>query len=107
MTNPTLSRRRMLRATGAAATVALFQRPLTAFGFQDAAEGEVIPFLDAQPVNPKRPMVEWQKLDRWITPNEQIFAVSHYGTPTVDAKAWALEISGLVKHPKRLTLEEI
>ena len=107
MTNPTLSRRRMLRATGAAAIVALFQRPLTAFGFQDAAEGELIPFLDAQPVNPKRPMVEWQKLESWITPNEQVFAVSHYGTPNVDLKAWNLEISGLVKQPKKLTLDEI
>ena len=52
-------------------------------------------------------MVEWQKLDTWITPNEQVFAVSHYGTPNVDLKAWSLEISGLVKQPKKLTLEEI
>ena len=107
MTNATISRRQALCATGAAAIVALFQRPLTAFGFQDAAEGELIPFLDAQPVNPKRPMVEWQKLESWITPNDQIFAVSHYGTPNVDLKTWSLEISGLVKQPKKLTLDEI
>ena len=105
--NTIVSRRRALRATGATAVVALFHRPLTAFGFQDASEGELIPFLDVQPVNPKRPMVEWQKLESWITPNDQIFAVSHYGTPTVDAKTWALEISGLVKQPKKLTLDEI
>ena len=106
----TITRRRLLRTTGAAAVLALFQRPLTAFGFQDAADaadGELIPFLDAQRIDPKRPMVEWQKLDRWITPNDQIFAVSHYGTPAVDAKTWSLEVSGLVQHPKKLTLNEI
>jgi DMSO/TMAO reductase YedYZ molybdopterin-dependent catalytic subunit len=58
-------------------------------------------------MNPKRPMLEWAQLSDWITPNEQLFAVSHYGTPTVEAAGWHLEISGLVKRPKQFSFDEI
>ena len=81
---------------------------LRAFGLNErASEETVIPFLDAQPVDPKRPMVKWQELTSWITPNEEVFAVSHYGTPKVDLDHWKLEISGLIKSPKALTLADL
>jgi DMSO/TMAO reductase YedYZ molybdopterin-dependent catalytic subunit len=52
-------------------------------------------------------MLYWQDLRSWITPNDQLYSVSHYGTPEVDPGKWPLEISGLVKKPKTLSLAEI
>ncbi len=63
-----------------------------------------MPFLDAQP---KGKMLYWQDLTSWITPNDELYSVSHYGTPEVDPGQWQLEISGLVKKPKTLSLAEI
>jgi DMSO/TMAO reductase YedYZ molybdopterin-dependent catalytic subunit len=103
-----LTRREMIKGSVAAAALALTQNPLSIFG---AAEPEVagtlIPFLDVQPTDPKRPMVKWEQLTSWITPNAQTFAVSHYGTPAVEVDNWHLEVSGLVKRPKILSLNEI
>jgi DMSO/TMAO reductase YedYZ molybdopterin-dependent catalytic subunit len=36
-----------------------------------------------------------------------VFAVSHYGTPEIDPAKWQLEISGLVKNPRTLSLADI
>jgi DMSO/TMAO reductase YedYZ molybdopterin-dependent catalytic subunit len=99
-----INRREALRA-GAAATAFMFlARPLSALGAAQA-KGEVIPFLDAQP--PGRAMLRWQELDSWVTPNSNVFAVSHYGTPKGDLSKYALEVTGLVKKPITLTLDEI
>jgi len=98
----------MIKGSTAAVALALAQTPWSLFGGEEASAGEtVVPFLDAQPVNPKRPMLEWAQLRDWITPKEQLFAVSHYGTPTVEVAAWQLEIGGLVKGPKKFSLDEI
>lgn len=99
-----ISRRDAFKA-GAAATAFMFlARPLSALGAEDI-KGELIPFLDVQPAG--RPMLKWQELESWITPNASVFAVSHYGTPEVDASKFALEISGLVKKPVKLTIDQI
>jgi len=63
-----------------------------------------VPFLDAQP---KGKMLYWQDLTSWITANDQLYSVSHYGAPEVDPGNWQLEISGLVKKPKRLSFADI
>lgn len=103
-----ISRREMIRGSVAMAALALTRYPLSAFGGPDPEAGEtVIPFLDVQPVDPKRPMTKWQDLTSWITPNAQVFSVGHYGTPTVDTDKWRLEISGLVRQSKSLTLAEL
>ena len=103
--NPTLSRRDMLRSSIAFAVVAFAQNPLTAFGLEEpSADETLIPFLDVQPGGK---MLRWEELTTWVTPNEQVFSVSHYGTPEVDLKAWQLEISGLVKNTKTLSLADI
>jgi DMSO/TMAO reductase YedYZ molybdopterin-dependent catalytic subunit len=46
----------------------------------------------------------WENLASWLTPNDQFFQIAHYNKPVIDDKAWALEITGLVKQPLRLTL---
>src|SRR5437773_11791425 len=99
--NQSLTRREMLRGSVAFAALAFAQRPLSTFGFDAAGADEtVVPFLDAQP---KGKMLYWQDLTSWITPNDQLYSVSHYGTPEVDPGQWQLEISGLVKQPKTRT----
>ena len=104
--NPTsLTRRDMLRGSVAFAALAFAQAPLSLFGFDEpGADETVVPFLDAQP---KGKMLYWQDLASWITPNDQLYSVSHYGTPEVDLGTWELEISGSVKKPKRLSLADI
>jgi len=52
-------------------------------------------------------MLKWQELDSWITPNEKVFAVSHYGMPKGDLTDYSLEISGLVKRARKLTLDDL
>ena len=100
---PKVTRRHALKA--GAAAVAAAQAP-----FQSLAKdnkSKTIPFLDRQPMNPNRPMVEWEKLNQWITPEKDFYVVSHYNTPEVDAKNWKLRINGLVKKPLTLTLDDL
>ncbi len=95
----------MLRSTVAFAALAFAQRPLSVFGFDEpGADETVVPFLDAQP---KGKMLYWQDLTSWITPNDQLYSVSHYGTPEVDPGKWQLAISGLVKKPRTLSIAQI
>ena len=95
----------MLRGSVAFAALTFAQRPLSVFGFDEAGADEtVVPFLDAQP---KGKMLYWQDLTSWVTPNDQLYSVSHYGTPEVDAGNWRLDVSGLVKKPQTLSLAEL
>ncbi len=43
----------------------------------------------------------------FITPNEQFYVVNYAKPPQIDAVDWALEITGKVERPLRLTYEEI
>ncbi len=106
MTRP-ISRRDVIKGGVAWAALAMVQDPLSVLGGPDPEAGTLIPFLDVQPVDPKRPMTKWQDLASWITPNHQVFAVGHYGTPPVEAEKWRLEISGLVRKPRILSLAEL
>ncbi len=103
-----LSRRDAIKGGVAAAALAFSHFPVSAFGFEETDRGEtLIPFLDRLPANPNRAMIDWEKLTHWLTPNEDLFSVSHYGAAKVDLNDWRLEISGLVKKPKTFSLDEI
>ena len=105
MTSP-ITRREMLRSSVALAALAMTQMPLRSFGFAEPdARGVLIPFLDQQP--PGRKQLRWEQLKNWITPNEEVFAVSHYGIPTAEQRTDQVEISGLVRKPRTWTLEQI
>ncbi len=98
----------MLQSTTAATALAFVESPLTAFGLSSPGEGAVhVPFVDPQPFDPKRRMVKWDELASWMTPSEDLFTVGHYGTPTLDAAAWKLDIGGLVSKPQTLTLSQV
>lgn len=101
-----LTRREMIKGSVALASLALAQYPLSLFGGPEAEDGGVlIPFLDAQP--PVRRQIKWQELTGWMTPSPDLYVVQHYNTPQLKAEDHALEISGLVRKPKKLTLAEI
>jgi DMSO/TMAO reductase YedYZ molybdopterin-dependent catalytic subunit len=103
-----ISRRNVLRGTVAFAALAFARRPLSVFGFGEPEAGATpVPFLAPQPKNPNRPMVQWEELKSWVTPNENVYVVSHYGNPAVDATQWKLEIGGLVTKPRTFTLAEL
>lgn len=106
MKNSRLSRRDLIKGSMALAAVAFAQYPLSAFGGPAADEGGVlIPFIDAQP--PVKRQTRWDDLTDWRTKSEDLYVVSHYNTPALKAEDHVLEISGLVKKPRKLTLAEI
>ena len=104
-----LTRRDVIRAAATgASTLALARLPSFAFAAGDADDqGTSVPFVDQQPVYPKRPMLKWEDLHDWITPKEQFFDVSHYGTQQVVADSWRLSVEGLVERPASLPLDQI
>jgi DMSO/TMAO reductase YedYZ molybdopterin-dependent catalytic subunit len=102
---PALSRRNLLRGGVALAAVAMTQRPLSALGFAEPEAGAtVLPFLDKQS---GKNGLTWEKLSSWITPASELYTVQHYGTPKIDPAAWKLEIGGLVREPRTLTLADL
>jgi len=100
------SRRDVLQAglATAAAGLALFSRPDFLFPGQ-AAEEELVPFQNVPRAAPRS--LDWETLTEWLTPQDQVFSVQHYGTPQVDSAAYRLQIAGLVERPRSLTLDEI
>jgi DMSO/TMAO reductase YedYZ molybdopterin-dependent catalytic subunit len=52
-------------------------------------------------------MLRWEQLKDWVTPNQEVFQVQHYGVPEFDPGKWQLEISGLVRKPRAWTLAEL
>jgi DMSO/TMAO reductase YedYZ molybdopterin-dependent catalytic subunit len=109
MDSKDMARRQLMRQGAASlAGLALLHSHLLAQAFPARPGEEVIPWLDQPPPNPSGGVVEnlpqWEELSSFLTPNDKFFRVAHYNKPVIDEKAWALEITGLVKQPKTLTL---
>lgn len=106
MSFASLNRREWLRTGGLAAGTALawLSRPEFVFPAQGDAE-ELVPFLNVPRARPG--MLDWETLDAWLTPQDQVFNVAHYPAPEIDLAGYRLEIAGLVDHPRSLTLDEI
>ena len=64
-----------------------------------------MPFVDEPRTPPNR--LDWEVLDSWLTPQDQVFSVQHYGVPEFDYADYRLEIGGLVDRPMTLTVDEI
>jgi DMSO/TMAO reductase YedYZ molybdopterin-dependent catalytic subunit len=102
-----ISRRELLSKTSAAAATALLsQFLLPEFAFPgEQNDEEHVPFLKIPRVT--RKMLDWETLDEWLTPQDQVFDVHHYNEPHLDAANYRLEIAGLVERPLTLTLEDL
>jgi len=97
----------MIKGSMASAAVFLSHNPLSVLGGPAVAVPEApVPFLDRFPTT-NRTMVHWDQLTEWMTPAADFFAVSHYGMAQVDVAQWRLEVTGLVRKPAKLTLDEI
>src|SRR5438874_17424 len=106
MTDYVASRRELLKAGAASlgAGLAVMSAPAFVFPGQEAAE-ELIPFEGVPRASPSS--LDWESLDEWLTPQDQVFSVQHYGIPKFDAAALALEITGLVERPRKLSLSDL
>lgn len=111
MHSPSLSRRDLMRGSVALAAYTLLSRPLSAFGLEPGADEQLLPFLDPQPYDPKRPMLRWANLTQWITANEDLYEVSHYPRPIIDPATrpedWKIEFTGYLRKPVTLTLADL
>lgn len=100
------SRRDVLKNGTAAIAALLAQMSLPEFVFpaQDVDE-QLVPFLDMPRSRPE--ILDWETLDNWITPQDQVFSVSHYGVPEFDADQHVLEITGLVDKPRAFSRQDL
>src|SRR5438477_7664663 len=100
------TRRELLKTglTSLTAGLAVMSLPGFVFPAQEAGE-ELVPFENVPRTGPNS--LDWETLTEWLTPQDQVFSVQHYGTPDVDATTFRLEITGLVERPQTLTLTEI
>ncbi len=106
MTDANRISRRAALGYGSAAAVALAQLTWPDFVFPDQEKNEeLVPFLDVPRTN--RNMLDWETLEEWITPQDQVFDVSHYGEPKFDPADFKLEITGLVDKPRTLTMADL
>lgn len=100
--------RRELFAKASASTVAVL---LSQFSLSDLAfpgeedEEEHVPFLKLPRVT--RKMLDWETLDSWLTPEDQVFDVHHYNEPSPNLANYHLEVTGLVEKPLTFTLEDV
>ncbi len=111
MAEPGMSRRELLQRGTFLAGLSMFSFPGMARAFQTQPGDKVLPWLD-QPGEIPLPdvvqnLLDWEKLDSWVTPNEQFFNVAHFERPVVRAEDWALELSGLVNRPQTFSLDEL
>jgi DMSO/TMAO reductase YedYZ molybdopterin-dependent catalytic subunit len=78
--------------------------PSTVFGV--AENEEWIPFVGGPRAKPGQ--LDWEGLESWITPQEQVFSVAHYGYPDVpEEKDYRMELSGEVENPGSFSMEDI
>lgn len=107
-----MSRRDLLRSSGAAfAGLAMLQADWFARAVPLQPGEVILTWLDQPAENPVPEIIGnqliWEELDNWVTSNDQFFSITHYNQPAIDAAAWQLEITGLVKQPLTLTLDAI
>ena len=72
----------------------------------------VLPFADLPPSPnfapaPDRRTLDLRRIDGPFTPIDQFYTVQHYGHPTLDAATFQLKVSGLVKRPLTLSLDDL
>jgi DMSO/TMAO reductase YedYZ molybdopterin-dependent catalytic subunit len=101
-----ISRREIITTTLTSVTAGLAMMAMPDFVFAgEEANEELVPFQDVPRTKPES--LDWETLTEWLTPQEQVFSVQHYGIPEVDIAEYELEITGLVEHPRRLNIDDL
>ncbi len=105
MTQSTTRREALKRAAvSSAGFLAWLSHASPAFS-QQAGEGELVPFLDEPRTPPDR--LDWEVLEDTLTPQDQVFSVQHYGIPEFNYDDYRLEIGGMVRNPRQLTVDQL
>lgn len=100
------TRREALKAGSAAAAFAVAHMSMPGFVFPgEGRDEELVPFLDMPRTPPN--LLDWETLDSWITPADQVFSVQHYAIPEVDVDKFKLEFTGLIETPRIFTLDQL
>ncbi len=100
------TRREALKASSAVVAAGLAQMAMPGFAFPGEGDDEqLVPFLNMPRTGPNR--VDWETLKEWITPQDQVFSVQHYGIPEFDAEKFQLDVTGLVEKPASFTLKDL
>ncbi len=105
-----VSRRHVLVQGGAAAAgLALLPGDAIAQWLRKLEQEAVIPWIDRPDpgVRERLNVLNWEEVDSWITPTDQMFRVGHYGSPAIKEEDWNLEVGGLVENPRSWTLAEL
>lgn len=100
-----LSRREVLKAGIAGAGLCLAGISFGAAPQPAQSDEELVAFLDMPRTGENQ--LDWEMLKDWLTPQNQAFNVQHYGIPEFDERDFKLEITGLVKHPRTLTMRQV
>ncbi len=101
-----ITRRHALKTASKALAAATSASTLSTWALPDLLPNErLVPFEGMPRTGTNR--LDWESLNEWITPSDQVFNVQHYGIPEVDPKTFSLEVSGLVKQPIKLSLAEL
>jgi DMSO/TMAO reductase YedYZ molybdopterin-dependent catalytic subunit len=114
MGNHPISRRDAMLAGGGIVAGLAFLRLDRLVAAAPLEQGEtVVAWLD-QPAAVPPPaqaiigqQLQWEELDSWITPTNKFFTVKHFGQPTIDLQKWRLDVTGLVKQPLSLTIDQL
>lgn len=106
MPHDLISRRDAITTTlsSVAAGLAVMATPNFIFAGQTENE-ELVPFENEPPTKPEN--LNWQMLTDWLTPQDQVFSIQHYGIPKVDVGAFQLEIAGHVDRPRKLSIDDL
>jgi DMSO/TMAO reductase YedYZ molybdopterin-dependent catalytic subunit len=99
------SRREVLAGLGGMA-LCMAGLPFRGLAFPPEQPGEeAVAFLGIPRTGENR--LDWETLSDWLTPQDQVFNVQHYGVPEFNDKNFKLEITGLVAKPMTLTMDEL
>jgi DMSO/TMAO reductase YedYZ molybdopterin-dependent catalytic subunit len=114
MGKPTISRRDAMVAGGAMVAGLAFLRLDRLVAAVPLEQGEVVVAWLDQPAPVPAPaqaiigqQLQWEELDSWITPTNKFFTIKHFGQPTIDLQQWRLDVTGLVKQPLSLTIDQL
>lgn len=106
------SRRTLLKQLGLAGA-ALSVADLPGWVLPALAQGEtLVPFTDIpatfNPVpGPINRTLDIRKIEGPLTPRDQFYTVQHYGHPNVDPAAFRLKVTGLVRKPLSLSIDDL
>ena len=100
----TISRRQALHKGLQWAGMAMTLPAWAAFD-QQTSDESLVSFEETPRSRPNR--LDWEMLDQWVTPQDQVFNVQHYGMPEVDPNTFSLTIDGMVGKPAQYAMEDL